>query len=161
MCLSSTDVGATRRQQQKDLVSGRFGRFVFLCGGGGGFFSAAGLFHQSARLQYSASLSCWYCLQREKLASYTRRKTPRGCRSAKIEIGYKVWNHRVKLRTANMSGANERGDTGAHQLLPRHRYMLQKVDAAFGIYDENATEAMFLQTGVIDQVRGQDQVCLP
>lgn len=52
-----------------------------------------------------------------------------------------------------MSGAKERGDTGAQQLLPRHRYMLQKVDAAFGIYDEKSTEVMFLQTGVIDKVR--------
>lgn len=52
-----------------------------------------------------------------------------------------------------MSGANDRGDTSAQQLLPRHRYMLQKVDAAFGIYDENSTEAMFLQSGVIDKVR--------
>lgn len=38
------------------------------------------------------------------------------------------------------------------QLLPRHRYMLQKVDAAFGIYDENTTEVMFVQKGVIDKV---------
>lgn len=59
-----------------------------------------------------------------------------------------------------MSGANDRGDTGAQQLLPRHRYMLQKVDAAFGIYDENSTEAMFLQSGVIDKVREHDAVGL-
>lgn len=46
------------------------------------------------------------------------------------------------------------GGTGAQQqLLPRHRYMLQKVDAAFGIYDELSTESMFLQSGVIDKVR--------
>ncbi|CAM9783398.1 unnamed protein product, partial [Ectocarpus sp. 6 AP-2014] len=45
------------------------------------------------------------------------------------------------------------GGTGAQQqLLPRHRYMLQKVDAAFGIYDELSTESMFLQSGVIDKV---------
>lgn len=43
-------------------------------------------------------------------------------------------------------------NTNAMQLLPRHRYMLQKVDAAFGIYDENITEVMFLQEGVIDKV---------
>lgn len=55
-----------------------------------------------------------------------------------------------------MSGGNDLGDTGAQQLLPRHRYMLQKVDAAFGIYDENSTEAMFLQSGVIDKVRDHD-----
>lgn len=46
----------------------------------------------------------------------------------------------------------------AMQLLPRHRYMLEKVDAAFGIYNENVTEAMFLQEGVIDQVR-RSEVC--
>lgn len=56
-----------------------------------------------------------------------------------------------------MSGANARGDTGAQQLLPRHRYMLQKVDAAFGIYDETSTEVMFLQPGVIDKVRNRMQ----
>ena len=38
------------------------------------------------------------------------------------------------------------------QLLPRHRYMLQKVDAAFGIYDESTTEFMFLHHGVMDKV---------
>lgn len=54
-----------------------------------------------------------------------------------------------------MSGPNKQGggDTGSQQLLPRHRYMLQKVDAAFGIYDERSTEVMFLQPGVIDKVR--------
>lgn len=41
---------------------------------------------------------------------------------------------------------------GAMQLLPRHRYMLQKVDAAFGIYDESTTEFMFLHHGVMDKV---------
>lgn len=51
-----------------------------------------------------------------------------------------------------MSGANERRGDSAQQLLPRHRYMLQKVDAAFGIYDESSTEVMFLQPGVIDKV---------
>lgn len=54
-----------------------------------------------------------------------------------------------------MRGVNKCGDTSAQQLLPRHRYMLQKVDAAFGIYDELSTEAMFLQPGVIDKVCGQ------
>lgn len=54
-----------------------------------------------------------------------------------------------------MSGPNKQvaGDTGSQQLLPRHRYMLQKVDAAFGIYDERSTEVMFLQPEVIDKVR--------
>lgn len=40
----------------------------------------------------------------------------------------------------------------AMQLLPRHRYMLQKVDAAFGIYDEDLTEVMFFQEGIINKV---------
>lgn len=56
-----------------------------------------------------------------------------------------------------MSGATQGGNAdnnGVLQLLPRHRYMLQKVDAAFGIYDENLTEVMFLQQGVLDKVRG-------
>lgn len=61
----------------------------------------------------------------------------------------------LNLELSKMSGANQRGHTGAQQLLPRHRYMLQKVDAAFGIYDENSTEAMFLQSGVIDKVSHQ------
>lgn len=39
------------------------------------------------------------------------------------------------------------------QLMPRHRYMLQRVDAAFGIYDEDLTEVMFIQHGVMDKVR--------
>lgn len=54
-----------------------------------------------------------------------------------------------------MSGPNKQvgGDTGSQQLLPRHRYMLQKVDVAFGIYDERSTEVMFLQPGVMDKVR--------
>lgn len=53
-----------------------------------------------------------------------------------------------------MSGENGRAreDPGAQQLLPRHRYMLHKVDSAFGIYDEGSTEIMFLQPGVIDKV---------
>ena len=51
-----------------------------------------------------------------------------------------------------MSGVKERRGDTAQQLLPRHRYMLQKVDAAFGIYDESSTEIMFLQSGVIDKV---------
>lgn len=45
----------------------------------------------------------------------------------------------------------------AMQLLPRHRYMLQKVDAAFGIYDEDLTAAMFLQKGVINKVLSVSQ----
>lgn len=53
-----------------------------------------------------------------------------------------------------MVGVAEEGDrdAGALQLLPRHRYILQKVDAAFGIYDENLTEVMFLQRGVMNKV---------
>ena len=39
------------------------------------------------------------------------------------------------------------------QLLPRHRYMLQRVDVAFGIYDENVTEVMFLQHDIIGKVK--------
>lgn len=54
-----------------------------------------------------------------------------------------------------MSGPTKQvgGDIGSQQLLPRHRYMLQKVDVAFGIYDERSTEVMFLQPGVIDKVQ--------
>lgn len=44
-------------------------------------------------------------------------------------------------------------DMNAMQLLPRHRYILQMVDAAFGIYNEDLTEVMFLQDGVIDKVQ--------
>lgn len=57
--------------------------------------------------------------------------------------------------TARMTEQNgsTSGGTAPQQLLPRHRYMLQKVDAAFGIYDELSTESMFLQSGVIDKVR--------
>lgn len=55
-----------------------------------------------------------------------------------------------------MAGPGQDGNNGdaggAMQLLPRHRYMLQKVDAAFGIYDESTTEFMFLHHGVMAKV---------
>lgn len=55
--------------------------------------------------------------------------------------------------TQERQGENNNDDIGgAMQLLPRHRYMLQKVDAAFGIYDEGTTEFMFLHHGVMDKV---------
>ncbi|CAM9238946.1 unnamed protein product, partial [Discosporangium mesarthrocarpum] len=38
------------------------------------------------------------------------------------------------------------------QILPRHRAMLQKLDTAFGIHDEDLTEVMFLRSDVIEKV---------
>lgn len=59
-------------------------------------------------------------------------------------------------RMSKRGAESQWSEMDSMQLLPRHRYMLQKVDAAFGIYDEDLTEAMFLQRGVIDKVRGID-----